>query len=194
MVLTLPKALTSLSPNHTPGPEAELFSGGNMRAFYLVAAFAMAMPCFAAEHPMQAVKKAMHGKFNPGLVEKMGGFSAKELHRRPKMTEGFKQYLAKLEEKKRAEYEKWVMTNDEEFGELSKEERVKKSKNATGELGVRFLVEIDDVYQISQDGKVVGYVYETSDHVDAAKIQDGSGIDMYLDTGLNVIAIDKWQS
>lgn len=146
------------------------------------------------KHPLLEVKKAMSGNYHSGSLPK--GFTDTELSKkdRPKFTRGFLKYLSDLEAKKAKDWKKYVLETPEEFGAKTKEELKAISEDPNGQLGQRYLVEIEEVYSVSKDGELVGYVFSTADHVQAAIYQDGAGIIIYTDTKLNVVATSDWAS
>ena len=153
-------------------------------------------PAGAAQkkHPIVAIKKAMLGSYHSGGLPK--GYSDVLLDQksRPKFTKSFLNYLARLEVSSERAWKKYVLETDEEWEHLSTEDRIEISRDAKGHIGVRYLVEIQEVYKVFKNGKAIGYVFEAADHVHAAIIQDGAGKVIYTDLDLNVITTDTWES
>lgn len=141
-------------------------------------------------HSLQIVKDAMYGRYHAGALPK--GFTDRELKTRPRITGHLAGYLAKLEEQKQEQWKDYVLTNDEEFGDLSRAQRRAKANNPYGELDVDYLVEVQEVHAIYENGKLVGYVFQTADHVQAAIYQDGAGIEIYVTPDQFVVTTDEW--
>ena len=109
------------------------------------------------------------------------------------MPQYFKNFLGALEQENTKIWAEYVKTSDE-FDHVSAAERRRIAADPTGEIGVRYRVEIQEVYAIYENGTLVGYVYDCANHVDAAIIQDGSGIVLFLDKDLKVIGKSEWQA
>lgn len=145
-----------------------------------------------ASHPLHTVKNAMMGHYFSGALPK--GFHDRLVTNRPRLNSNLAGFLAKLEVEKQAQWKEYVLENDEEFGDLTKAERIAKANDPYGELGEDYLIEIQDVYEIFKNGRQIGYVFQTADHVQAAIYQDGAGIEIYTDTNQVVITTDEWAS
>ena len=78
--------------------------------------------------------------------------------------------------------------------ELSQEQKDLAKANPKKELQVPFLNEIDNIYEIYKNGKLIGYALNLDDHVDAAMIQDGSGFVLLLDVEMTVVAHKAWHA
>ena len=148
----------------------------------------------AKKSPLLEVKKKMLGGYHSGGLPE--GFTDKLLTKktRPKFTRDFLKYLANLEKEKKKLWEVYVSENHDEFGQKTPEEIKAIAEDPYGELGQRYLVEIGEVYAIYKDGELVGYAFDTADHVQATIYQDGAGINIYTDANLKVVATQDWSS
>ncbi len=144
------------------------------------------------KHPLHTVKNSMMGHYFSGALPK--GFHDRALASRPRLNNNLAGFLAKLEVEKQEQWKDYVLGNDEEFGDLSQAERNAKANHPYEALPADYLVEIQAVYEIFKNGKHIGYVFQTADHVQAAIYQDGAGIEIYVDTNQNVITTDEWAS
>ena len=109
---------------------------------------------------------------------------------RPSITgTGFQKRLNTLTRQKVKDWKEHVLESGE-FDHLSDEEREKAIKNPTRYLDVPYLLQIadDEIFAVYRDGRLVGYMIEASDHVQASIYQDGAWMNFYLDEKLNLVA------
>jgi len=149
---------------------------------------------FSSAHAKQAlspilkVAKSMNYSFYTGRLEQ--GYTAKELKVLPKFSTNLKRYLLGLESEKTQAWKEFIAENPE----YTEEEKIKVLDNPKKELGVKYLVQIDEVYAIYKYGELIGLVITTTDHVQGAIYQDGAGIDLYLDADMNVLHAEDWSA
>jgi hypothetical protein len=165
---------------------------------------------------MQIVMNAQSGSFFAGALPI--GFTSKELLSGtggdtiiPKISNDLMNTLTQLETKEKLNWIDYVTSSPWEFvdcpdSSLDDEDELAKEcyQKFQTELDVialnpeqflgRALIELEHFHAIYKNKVLVGYVIEFSNHVDAAIIQDGSGIVIYLDADMNVLQIDEWQS
>jgi len=130
----------------------------------------------------------MNYSFYTGGLEQ--GYTAKEFKVLPKFSTNLKRYLLGLEVEKNQQWKEFIADNPE----YTEEEKIKALDNPKKELGIKYLVEIEEVYAIYKYGELIGFVITTDDHVQGATIQDGAGIDLYLDADMNVLYTEDWSA
>lgn len=118
------------------------------------------------------------------------GYAAKKVDKLT-LSEGFKYYLKSLTKDKKADWKNYVLFSGE-YDNRTLAQVKKIIENPTVELGVEYLLEIEDVYAVYKGNKLIGYFMQIADHVQAAIYQDGAWIDMFLNTQLRVLkSIDQ---
>ena len=163
-----------------------------MKAFsrWMVFGLLLTLASSMAEiHPLSKLMDFMGDSYASGRLP--DGYSDAEVTGRPAVSGDLLRFLNKLEAQKKKDFKKFVMES-EEYADLSENKRKAIAKDPKRALGVPFLVQIEKVYKIFRHGKRVGYVYRAADHVEAAMIQDGAGMDIYVDTNFKVIGTTEW--
>jgi hypothetical protein len=139
---------------------------------------------------MKAVAKSNMETFN--LPE---GFTAENAPK-PKLTgTGLSKRLYALTGEKKKDWKELIL-NSGEYDHLNAEQKAAAIKRPTKFLKVSHLIEIQadsnpsSVQAVKKDGKVIGYIIEAVDYVEAAIIEDGAWINFYTDDELNVVVED----
>lgn len=112
------------------------------------------------------------------------GFTAKKLDA-TFANKVFKQKLKQMEIGKRSAWRDYVI-NSGEYDNITIAEARELINNPEIGFGSA-LLEIDEVYAISHNGKIIGYYVEVMDHVEGAIIQDGAWMEMFLDADQKIV-------
>ena len=106
------------------------------------------------------------------------GYTSQKLAAAP-MIANLKAYLSLKTREKESQWMKFVMTSGE-YAHVSSAARSEIAQNPRKELGVKFLLEIEETYAIYKRGKLIGYYIQMTDHVQAAIYQDGAWINTFF--------------
>lgn len=141
-----------------------------------------------AESPMKKIAKSLIDTY-----KLPAGVTAKEIQKPNLAGTSFENRLNALTRQKVKDWRKLVLYSAD-YSSLSAEEKAAAIKDPKKYLEVPFLIQIETVTAYYQDGKLVGYLFETADHVQAAIYQDGAGINFYVDDAFKVVAEDEWSA
>ncbi len=128
--------------------------------------------------------------FNPRVLPT--GYEGIEIDT-PEFKSRLKAYFRKLNHEKRSQWKNYVY-NSIEFEHLSPSERRRIANNPKEELEVQYLIEIERVWLVKKDGRNIGYVFETTDHVQAEIYQDGAGIYIFFEMNFELAFELKWSA
>lgn len=132
--------------------------------------------------PMQQVARSMERSFRLPA-----GFTKREMAKPQLIGTPFGRRLNELTRLKIRDWRKLV-TESGEFDHLTEEKREFALNNPAKYLGVPYLLEVSEVNAVYQEDRLVGYIVEAADHVQAAIYQDGAWINFYLDENFEVVA------
>jgi hypothetical protein len=151
---------------------------GDEFSFRILASARDAMTAFAEANPYFSGYRQPEAPYSTKRIENF------------KVNKKFAAYLKEQTKSKLIDWEALVLYSGE-YDHVSDEERANILANPKKELGVEYLLEIDDVHEVYQNGKLIGYFVQVSDHVQGAIYQDGAWINMFLDLNQKVVkAVD----
>jgi len=129
---------------------------------------------------MKKLVQLTNGNIYGGRVP--DGYRSEKLQSAP-MNANLKSYLEKKTEQKKKDWRQFVFRSGE-YSRLSTEARRQVAYNPWKELGVKYILEIEEVYAIYKGRKLIGYFIEITDHVQAAIYQDGAWINTFFNSEL----------
>ena len=136
-------------------------------------------------HPMKQVAASMEKTYK--LPKEFTSKSATK----PKLAgTGLSLEINRLTREKIKAWKELILTSGE-YDYLTSEEKADAIKNPAKFLKVPFLIEISEVTAVYLGEKLVGYIIQADDHVQAAIYQDGAWFNFYVDEKLNVIETDE---
>jgi hypothetical protein len=154
-----------------------------MKTITLFVMLLLSLSTFASTAEMNKLIRLVNGNFYATNLP--SGYRAEKLLAAP-LTANLKAYLAQKTQEKKVQWREYVMESDE-FSSLSRNERRVVAANPWKELGVKYLLEISEVYAIYKGSKLIGYFMDISDHVQAAIYQDGAWIDAFFNPELTLV-------
>lgn len=162
-----------------------------MKLFTLIFSLLLVNSAQAGDSSMKELANEMGDVFNFSFLP--DGYKGEPLLEYPKFSEGLKKRLAELEAKQLEVWKTYVDSSGE-FEHLGKDGKDAAKANPQGYFKSTYVVKISDGMKVLKDGVVIGYVFYIVDYVDAAIIEDGSWIVMYLDENMNIVAEEAGQA
>jgi len=130
---------------------------------------------------MQLMINSMNARYN--LYNLPQGYSATKLDKFV-LNENAKAFLQDLTIDKKLSWKDFVL-NSNEYNTRTLEEVRTIINDPWATLGVKYLLEVTQMYQVFKGQKLIGYFIQVDDHIQAAIYQDGAWIDMFVDIDQN---------
>lgn len=153
-----------------------------MKSLLFLMLFIVSLPIFASDE-MRLLIQITDGSFYAGHVPQ--GYRSVKLNF-TQARGGLKSFLRTTTKKKEKAWIEYVFTSGE-YDRVTQAERRQIAANPLPALGVKALLEIEEVYAIYKGNKLIGYFVQITDHVQAAIYQDGAWYEIFLDSQLNIV-------
>ena len=158
-------------------------------------AISLSLLFFAASAIAESSGETMKRYSSLGYQEaRAAGFDTKTIPRLP-LNNVAKEFFARVEKEKQQLWKEFVLEPDNpDYADLSAQEREDIANDPYGNLEVKYLMTIDEVSEVYENGRLVGYFLKCDDSVQAAIYQDGAGTYYYMDLNQVVVAEEDWSA
>lgn len=153
-----------------------------MKCIIFTLLFALALPALASSREMARFASLTNDSITPSAPQ---GYKLVEL-KTIQSRGGLRAFLAKKTAQRMRDWSDFVI-NGGEYDNHSLRERRQMASNPNRVLEVRYILEIEEIYAVYKGRTLIGYTVAITDHVRAARIQDGAWYDLFLDADMRLV-------